>query len=75
MNELTTITNIRRLVQSLNDELRAAHELGLKATASGSSMYTFAAGLSERVSVRVWKETPLLQEPELERDLPQNESK
>lgn len=64
-NEVETCANIEKLTKLLNDELRTAHELGLKIHLGGSIGPLFRTGPPE-LQVRVWRETTLVNVPKRE---------
>lgn len=61
MDDRTVSGNIAKLVEQLNGELRAAHELGLKVSAFTKQWNTQSG--PEQVSVRVWREVTLVDVP------------
>lgn len=63
MNDEVIAKRIAQLVQSLNGELKMAHELGLRVTLTPRS-FAHSHNAPEELSVRVWKEIELLRVPQ-----------
>jgi len=61
-DEKSVVASIQYLIQQLNGELAAARDLGLLLSVKGNEWGRLSAG-AEVVSVRIWRETVLLEDP------------
>lgn len=61
MDEKSICANVQKLTESLNGELKAVHELGLKITVH--VVNALSGDRSKQIQIRVWRETNLLQVP------------
>lgn len=58
MDEKSVCANIEKLAKQLNEELKAATELGLNVRLHAISQYS--KNLVQQISVRVWRETEMV---------------